>query len=331
MAPATRRLADRHLAEQHREHVRLGAFPTALASFVPAAIARLRDAHGDVQFQLSELTAANLESRLLAGEFDVALGYQDATSERREIPGAERIDLFQETFLVGLRADHRLAGSTTPISLAKFAKDDWIVPSTEGFLIQACRDAGFDPRIVAVTSDPLATRGLITRGLGVGWVASLLIHDYADAVIRPVKDPIRRRDIYALLPPGDRHPLAKTPHQRTNRHGRTGLAVRIATDGLTDADGRPGREVSYRDAGEAGVGHSPHLPLPRQATQAVQPGISSITQASKRQNSSVDGAIERSAVGATHQSCHVGVFPHMSAKQGAQRGRCGAGRVHLPL
>jgi DNA-binding transcriptional LysR family regulator len=62
---------------------------------------------------------------------------------------------------------------------------------------------------VAVTSDPLATRGLIARGLGVGWVASLLIHDYAGAVIRPVKDPIRRRDIYALLPPGDRHPLAR--------------------------------------------------------------------------------------------------------------------------
>lgn len=197
------------LAQQHREHVRLGAFPTALASFVPSAIARLRSAHGNVQVRLSELTAANLAPRLLAGEFDVAVGYQDAATDRREIPGAERIDLFQETFLVGLPPDHRLAGSTTPISLAKLAKDDWIVPSTEGFLIQACRDAGFDPRIVAVTSDPLATRGLITRGLAVGWVASLLVHDYAGAVIRPVKDPIRRRDIYALLPPGDRHPLAK--------------------------------------------------------------------------------------------------------------------------
>ncbi|HUA04890.1 MAG TPA: LysR family transcriptional regulator [Solirubrobacteraceae bacterium] len=197
------------LAQQHREHVRFGAFPTALASFVPSAIARLRSAHGDVQIQLRELIAANLEPRLLAGEFDVAVGYQDATTDRREIPGAERIDLFQETFLVGLPPDHRLAGSTTPISLDKFAEDDWIVPSTEGFLIQACRDAGFDPRIVAVTSDPLATRGLITRGLGVGWVASLLIHDYAGAVVRPVKDPIRRRDVYALLPPGNRHPLAR--------------------------------------------------------------------------------------------------------------------------
>jgi DNA-binding transcriptional LysR family regulator len=197
------------LAQQHREHVRLGAFPTALASFVPSAIARLRSAHGNVQIQLSELTAANLGPRLLAGEFDAAVGYQDTATDRREIPGAERIDLFQETFLVGLPPNHRLAGSTTPISLAKFAKDDWIVPSTEGFLIQACRDAGFDPRVVAVTSDPLATRGLIARGLGVGWVASLLIHDYVGAVTRPVKDPIRRRDIYALLPPGERHPLAR--------------------------------------------------------------------------------------------------------------------------
>lgn len=218
------------LAEQHREHVRLGAFPTALASFVPSAIARLRDAHGDVQVQLSELTAANLEPRLLAGEFDVAVGYQDAATDRREIPGAERIDLFQETFLVGLPPDHRLAGATTPISLAKFAIDDWIVPSTEGFLIQACRDAGFDPRVVAVTSDPLATRGLITRGLGVGWVPSLLIDEYAGAVVRPVKDPIRRRDIYALLPPGDRHPIA-----RPLINALTETATQPRTQGRADA------------------------------------------------------------------------------------------------
>ena len=206
------RLADSQLAalaEQRRDQVRLGAFPTALASIVPATIAELRNTHGAVQVHLSEITSATLEPRLLAGEFDVGLGYQDHTAERREIPGTERIDLFEETFLVGLPPEHPLARSTTPISLAKFAEDDWIVPSTEGFLVQACRDAGFDPRIVAVTSDPLATRGLISRGLGVGWVASLLVEDYAGTVIRPIKDPIRRRDIYALLPPGDHHPLAR--------------------------------------------------------------------------------------------------------------------------
>jgi DNA-binding transcriptional LysR family regulator len=206
------RLADTQitdLAEERREQVRLGAFPTALAGFVPSAIARLRLAHRDLRILLSEVTASTLEPRFLSGEFDVAIGYQDATTERRELQGAQRIDLFQETFLLGLPPGHRLAGATGPVSLAKFAEDDWIVPSTEGFLVQACRDAGFDPRIVSTTSDPLATRGLIARGLGVGWVPSLLIDDYGGVAIRPVKDPMRRRDIYALLPPGDRHPLAK--------------------------------------------------------------------------------------------------------------------------
>ena len=62
---------------------------------------------------------------------------------------------------------------------------------------------------MATTSDPLATRGLVQRGIGVGWVPSLLVDDYGGVAIRPVKDAIRRRDIYALLPPGDRHPRAR--------------------------------------------------------------------------------------------------------------------------
>ena len=83
------------------------------------------------------------------------------------------------------------------------------MPSTDGFLVQACQDAGFDPRVVSITQDPVATRGLIARGIGVGWVTSLLIDDYGGVAIRAADKPIGRRDIYALLPPGDRHPIAK--------------------------------------------------------------------------------------------------------------------------
>ena len=197
------------LATQHREHVRLGAFPTALPGFVPSAVARLRRAHGHLRVLLSEVTPSTLEPRLLSGELDVAITYQDATAERREIPGAERIDLMQDTFLVGLPPDHRLAGARGPVSLNELAEDDWIFASTDGFLVQACRDVGFEPRIVATTSEPLATRGLISRGLGVGWVPSLLQDEHSGIAIRPAEEEIRRRDIYALLPPGDRHPLAR--------------------------------------------------------------------------------------------------------------------------
>lgn len=95
-----------------------------------------------------------------------------------------------------------------PRPVGRAAEDDWLFASTDGFLVQACRHAGFDPHIVATTSDPLATRGLVARGLGIGWVSSLLIEDYTGVATRPVTDAIPARDIYALLPPGDRHPHA---------------------------------------------------------------------------------------------------------------------------
>ena len=71
------------LAEERRDVVRLGAFPTALAAFVPAAIARLRLGHGDLRVLLSEVTPSTLEPRFLSGEFDVVVAYQDATQESR--------------------------------------------------------------------------------------------------------------------------------------------------------------------------------------------------------------------------------------------------------
>jgi DNA-binding transcriptional LysR family regulator len=72
----------------------------------------------------------------------------------------------------GGRAGLAALDRTSPLALSEFADDDWIVPSTDGSLTQACRDAGFEPRVVMITRDPLTTRGLIARGIGVGWVPS---------------------------------------------------------------------------------------------------------------------------------------------------------------
>ncbi|WP_354699582.1 hypothetical protein DSM112329_05301 [Paraconexibacter sp. AEG42_29] len=196
-------------ARERREHLRLGAFPTALASLVPATVAELRRIDSELQVRIGEVTPGTVEERLLSGEFDVAVTYQDTDETRRELPGCERIDLLQERFLLCLPPRHRLARSARPVALRQLAGEDWIFASTDGFLVQACRDAGFEPRIVATTTEPLATRGLVMRGIGVGWVPSLLAGDYDGVAVRPVRDEIRRRDIYALLPPGDHHPRAR--------------------------------------------------------------------------------------------------------------------------
>jgi DNA-binding transcriptional LysR family regulator len=204
-------LADRQIAAVASERLgalRVGSFPTAMATFVPAAIRSLRETDPDLRVLLTEVTPSTLEGMLLSGDFDLALSYQDTAVERREIEGAERIDLFCDTFLIGLPPDHRLAAGSEPVRLAQLAKEDWILPSTEGFLAESCREAGFEPRVIATTPDPVATHGLIARGLGVGWIPGLLSGSQSDIVVRPVKGDIPTRDVYALLPPGDRHPLA---------------------------------------------------------------------------------------------------------------------------
>src|SRR4051794_1783471 len=75
-------LADTQIAElagERRAGLRLGAFPPALAGFVPSAITRLRQANSDLRVRLSEVTPNTLERRFLSGELDVAISYQDAT------------------------------------------------------------------------------------------------------------------------------------------------------------------------------------------------------------------------------------------------------------
>lgn len=203
-------LADRQVADvarERRETLRLGSFPTAMAAFVPMAIERLRTTDPDLRVLLGEVVSSAVEARLLRGDFDIVLGYQDSGIARREIEGAERIDLLRDTFLIGLPTDHRLARETGPIALAELSEEDWILASTEGFLAESLRDAGFEPRVVAITQDPVANHGLIARGLGVGIVPGLLAGDLAGIAVRPAAGGLRTRDVFALVPPGERHPL----------------------------------------------------------------------------------------------------------------------------
>lgn len=197
------------LADEHRGQVRVGCFPTAMAGLVGAAITRLRAADGDIRVLLDEVTSDTLEPRLLGGAFDIALGYQDSARPRREIAGAERVDLVEETFLVGLPVEHPLAVGPGPLTLAELADEDWIMASPTGFLSDACREAGFEPHIVALCREPVGTHGMIRRGIGIGFVPGLLAHEHPDIAVRAVDGPLPSRQVFAVLPPGDRHPHAR--------------------------------------------------------------------------------------------------------------------------
>jgi DNA-binding transcriptional LysR family regulator len=74
-------------------------------------------------------------------------------------------------------------------------------------IVGACRAAGFEPNLVSITHDQLAIRALIARGLAVTLAPQLLADAFKDLVLRPIAGAGPTRDVYALLPPGGRHPL----------------------------------------------------------------------------------------------------------------------------
>jgi DNA-binding transcriptional LysR family regulator len=195
------------LAHQGREQLRFGSFPTALAGYVPEAIARLRRRHPELRLLVDEVTPSHLEERLLRGDFHVAIGYQQADHERRTFGAERRVELLQEEFLVALPPGHRLADAPK-VALRDLAEDDWIVPSTEGFVIEACRAAGFEPHVIAVTHG-LAARGMVEQGLAVSMAPSLLAQSFRGVALRPVDGPTPRRDVFAVVPPGGQHPYAE--------------------------------------------------------------------------------------------------------------------------
>jgi DNA-binding transcriptional LysR family regulator len=203
-------LADTQLGElagAERVRLRVGAFPSALATLVPKAVAALRAEEPDAEVQIEEALREVLTERVASGGLHVALAFQDVALPRREHEGIERHDLRRESFLVALPPDHPLA-KLDKVPIAALKDEPWTAPSASHLIARACRAAGFEPRLISIMRDPLAMRGLVSQGLAVSLVPHLGSEVLDGVALRPVDGPAPERDVYAMVPSGGRHPLA---------------------------------------------------------------------------------------------------------------------------
>ena len=88
--------ADAQLSEllgAERETLRVGAFPSALGSIVPAAIAALHEARPEVQVEAAEGPSEANGAAVAAGALHVAVCFQDAADLPHAPDGTERHEL----------------------------------------------------------------------------------------------------------------------------------------------------------------------------------------------------------------------------------------------
>ncbi len=227
------RIADAQLAAiagGDSMRLRIGALPSALAGFVPAAIARLHVSHPEASVTFDEGTPDELSARVASGELDLAIAYEDSSLPRQEADGVRRHHLLHEQFVVALAPDHRLAAQRE-VRLSDLRDDDWTAALTDGVIVRACRAAGFEPRLVSITHDQLAIRALVLRGLAVSLTPELLTDPFRDLALRPIAGMTVARDVYALVPPGRRHPLLAPTLEALDDEAGELVAAREASPG----------------------------------------------------------------------------------------------------
>jgi DNA-binding transcriptional LysR family regulator len=190
-------LADAQLAELGDDGaaVRVGGFPSALATIVPAAIERLVPR----RVETVEGTTEELVAGVADGSLHAALDFQDAGEPRREHPGLRRHDLLDEPFMALVGPNHRLAQRRS-IRVADLAQDPWTMWSETGILRNACVAAGFEPDLRFVTRDVLAIRALVAADLAVTLTPRLLAGHLHGVRVLALRGAAPRRAVYALTP-----------------------------------------------------------------------------------------------------------------------------------
>jgi DNA-binding transcriptional LysR family regulator len=186
---------------QRAERIRLAGFPTALATLVPAAAARLRSSHPGVDLLLTEAEPVAALRMLRAGHVDVAVVFryaQDGTvigPLLDEAAGTRAMLVLREP--VHLVSRSPVAGAN---GVAAYAGYRWIAgcERCRAHLLWQCEQAGFTPQIAFTTDDVLVAQSLAAAGLGVALLPDLALRAVRHRGLHAEALPGARREILAV-------------------------------------------------------------------------------------------------------------------------------------
>jgi DNA-binding transcriptional LysR family regulator len=181
--------------------LRVASFQSAGATLVPKALGEFHRRHPDVELSAATAELDQAYDSLRQGDIDVAI-VMDFEAEPLLYPELEVQFLLNDPYFAALPAGHRLA-ERRQIALKDLADEDWInsCPGTgcDVVVVQACRAAGFDPRIVVQVDENDQMQACVAGGLGVAlWPQLALAHVRPGVAVKPLTGPAVQRRIHAV-------------------------------------------------------------------------------------------------------------------------------------
>jgi DNA-binding transcriptional LysR family regulator len=150
--------------------LRIGAYPTAVRTLLPATLVALAARHPGLELMVTELDPAAVPDALREHRLDVGLLHDYDIVPVRPDPMIDTVALLDETVYLALPA-------TGSGSLREQRDADWIVASPgtlcHEVTLNVCRAAGYTPRIRHQADDFTTVLALVAAGQGVSLVPEL--------------------------------------------------------------------------------------------------------------------------------------------------------------
>jgi DNA-binding transcriptional LysR family regulator len=186
--------------------LRIGAFPTAVRTLLPAALVQLGSAHPGLELQVTELDPVAVPDALRTGALDIALVHEYDYVPTAPDPALDTEPLLAETIFLAAAAELPRRDADP---VRQCARLPWIAasPGTLCHLmaVRLCQAAGFSPRIRHQADDFATVLALVAAGQGVALVPQLALADVpAGVVLTPLS--ARRRTLIACRSGASGHP-----------------------------------------------------------------------------------------------------------------------------
>ncbi|MEV1331374.1 LysR family transcriptional regulator [Micromonospora costi] len=198
--------------------LRIGAFPTAVRTLLPATLVALGDRHPGLELTVTELDPVAVPAALHERRLDVGLLHDYDVAPVEPDPALDAVPLLDET--VFLAVPHTQAPGTDPAGgggapvtggnpLDGVRDLPWIVASPgtlcHTVTLHVCRAAGFAPRVRHQADDFATVLALVAAGQGVSLVPQLAAVD-PPAGVRLLRLATRRRTRVAYRRGAAEHP-----------------------------------------------------------------------------------------------------------------------------